>query len=70
MEAWRNYTVVIFNCVRRTPRLTTGFVVLVNLEYDLTILVLGRNFFYLLQGPETAQAAEELARVVLVLNLP
>jgi len=25
---------------------------------------------FLLQGPEIAQAAEELARVVLVLNLP
>jgi len=31
------------------------------IQYILTIVVPGQIFFYLLQGPEIAQAAEELA---------
>jgi len=38
------------------------------IQQALIIGVPGRIFF--IQGPEIAQAAEELARVVLVLNLP
>ena len=37
------------------------------IQYALTIVVPGRIFLNLLQGPEIAQVAEELARVVLVI---
>jgi len=68
VEAWRNYPEVIYNCVRRIPRPTTGFVLLVNQLYSTHWqLWFQEGFIYLLQGSEIAQAVEEMARVVLVI---
>jgi len=68
VEAWRNYTGVLYNCVWRIPRPTTEFVLLVNqLCSTHRHLWFQEGLFYLLQEPKIAQASEVLARVVLVI---